>query len=96
MGVGEPSVAAPASGNMFTFAPNPASDFITLQGNLPQNGQLVITSLNGAVQKSFAIDANMPQAIPLTGLPNGLYLVTIAGTEGNRATQKLAIMRAQN
>ncbi|OWY20916.1 hypothetical protein BVG80_14570 [Sphingobacteriales bacterium TSM_CSM] len=94
-GVAVQPAFAPASGYAFTIAPNPASEFITLQGNLPQNAQVIIAGVNGVVLKRIVLGNGNNHTIPLTGLPAGLYFIAVGSAAGNRVTQKLAVMHPQ-
>lgn len=70
-----------------TIAPNPATSVVTIS-NLPKNGQVVITDLNGKIAQSQVISAS--NSLTIRDLKAGVYFVTIASELGS-TTEKLII-----
>lgn len=70
-----------------SIVPNPATTNVTIS-NLPVNGQVVITDLNGKIAQSQAISAT--DSLTISDLKAGVYFVTIA-TELGSKTEKLII-----
>lgn len=70
-----------------SIVPNPATTNVTIS-NLPVNGQIVITDLNGKIAQSQAISAT--DSLTISDLKAGVYFVTIA-TELGSKTEKLII-----
>lgn len=70
-----------------TIAPNPATSMVTIS-NLPENGQVIITDLNGKITQSQAISVS--NSLTIRDLKAGVYFVTIASELGS-ATEKLII-----
>ena len=86
----DPSIIeCPAAELDFTFGPNPAVNFITIQGH-PSTATLRIHALNGQlIREELLTGMDRGQRIDLN-LENGIYFVElISGTE--RATRRLVI-----
>jgi hypothetical protein len=75
----------------FTMYPNPAQQFLHLEG--PAKAvQARIFSSDGKVLKEFAVDAD-EKALNLATLPNGLYWVELETSDQKRSGKQLIINR---
>ena len=70
------------------FYPNPSSDKLTI-ANIPENGEIIITKLNGTVIKSY-IPSSSKLELDLNDMKKGFYIVTIK-SEGKVQFNKLII-----
>lgn len=77
----------------FSIYPNPAKDFITINGLRESNNTPVVylTDNLGKPVKTLNIDQNQMQ-LDVSGLTNGLYMLTIRTIEG-AVTRKLIIQK---
>jgi hypothetical protein len=84
--------APPAQQSGFTIDPNPSDGMVTLtaQDSWRYDHSLVrITNLTGFLQRELQWDGT-PLNLDLTGLPAGIYLVTVITREGSK-TERLII-----
>jgi hypothetical protein len=77
----------------FSVYPNPAKDFITIDGLRENNAAQVVylTDNLGKPVKKLNLDQNQMQ-LDVSGLTNGLYMLTVRTKEGS-ATRKLIIQK---
>ncbi len=80
-------VTLPLAKGDFSFFPNPAQDAVTISYAIKSEALLTITDEVGSIRKQFIL---LPQIqnriIPVDGLPNGMYLLTLR--ERNQVTAK--------
>lgn len=87
--------AAPAEMINFEVSPNPATDIVRVQFDLPRAGKtlLRLSNLTGDVllQQTFSTQ-NLSWQCPIEHLPSGIYQWTLM-FEGELFTQKFAILK---
>ena len=69
----------------FSISPNPAKDYITING--PNIKHITITDISGRT-----LILSKEKKINISNLQNGVYLINIETSEGNRVAQKLLKM----
>lgn len=74
--------------NAWSVAPNPANDFITINGAASETAELQLFDINGKIVLSQVVAAG--QSISVATLQPGVYLCVIANGE-DRSTQKITI-----
>lgn len=79
----------------FSLSPNPCSDFLNVQFELPFVGNLSISDLSGRVLESRLIhDESKGLSIPVGHLSNGVYLLTCTNSSGKLpVSTKFVVLR---
>ncbi len=72
----------PASTDVVTLAPNPATETITIGGAIAPGSAIVLRNMLGAEVLRRSATSGMVQQIDVSTLPSGNYLVAIAGMHG--------------
>ena len=80
--------------NNLLLYPNPASNSITLKGELLGNTQLVIYNSSGQVQKTIALKtATTNYTMDCSTFNNGFYVLKIIGKDGRSKSAKFIIQK---
>ena len=73
--------------------PNPASSYVTIDGNLPENikkADVVVLNLAGQILKTEVYHGNSKN-IAVSDLPSGVYLIEIRYSKDERTTYKIIV-----
>ncbi len=85
------SVTEPTVTNTWSVSPNPANDFISVNGTAGENAELQMFDLTGKLVLSHKV--NSGQQVSVAELPAGVYLCVIRKDEVTTSTQKISITR---
>lgn len=79
----------------FTISPNPTSDILYIQFEVPTNGEVVVSDLCGRRVLSQYVSAEAKVLkIPVDQLENGVYLISLINTLGKQPlTTKFVVLR---
>jgi hypothetical protein len=85
------SVPANLVVNTWSVSPNPANDFISVNGTAGENVEFQLFDLTGNLVLSQQV--NSGQQVSVAGLPAGVYLCVIRNEETTFSTQKISVTR---
>jgi len=75
----------------WNVTPNPANDFISVNGTAGENAELQIFDINGKLVLSQQVSSG--QKVSVAELPAGVYLCEIRNNETTFGTQKISVTR---
>lgn len=85
--IGRGSSSQPAA---VTLSPNPATDAATISCKEPMQ-RMLLRSPNGQVVRDWQCNGKQTETLSLTGIPKGIYFLTVYTASGGTDTQKLLI-----
>ncbi len=74
------------------LAPNPSGDFCSIAFEIPTSATLLVSDLQGRVIKTMDVKEAYSYVLDVRDLVNGLYTVSIKGSEGRRFVGKLVVL----
>jgi hypothetical protein len=73
------------------FYPNPTNSYLYIRSNKIKSGTWKVRELSGRLVKTLN-SLNLSEGIELSGLENGLYLVSLSNLEGNQTEESWIIV----
>jgi len=79
----------------FTLSPNPASEVLHIQFEIPLIGELIMSDLSGRmIQALYIKEETRALDVPVAHLENGVYILSFSDASGKLpTTAKFAIVR---
>ncbi len=91
--IGQPQLPKDSVQRAFSVYPNPTSQYLTIEGALPENinsGDVRLLNLNGQILKTDTY-TGQPKTLPVQDLKPGLYLLEVRYSKKNKSTYKIII-----
>jgi hypothetical protein len=74
------------------LAPNPSSDFCTITFEVPTSATLLVSDLQGRLIKILEVVEAYSYVLDTQDLANGLYMVSIKGSQGRQLVSKMVVL----